>query len=253
MQITFLGTGTSTGVPAIGCDCQVCRSEDPRDSRRRTSALVSIGRQRLLLDCGPDFRQQMLDEGGPWPDAVLITHSHADHIGGLEDLRPLPADHSPMPVYCRHDVASDLRRRLYYCFTDNPYPGIPEFNLIEIKEFTPFHVGETEVMPLAVMHGKLPILGYRIGPLAYITDCSTLPEQTLEMLHGVDTLVINALRFKEHHSHMNLQQALDVINIVKPRRSYLIHMSHSIGLHRLTSLTLPEGVHLAYDGLTVEI
>ena len=256
MQLTFLGTGTSTGVPQIGCQCEVCRSADPRDERLRTSALLRTPKANLLIDCGPDFREQIMQAGAPKIDAVLLTHSHYDHVGGIDDLRPMCAmlPDGEMPVYCRADVERDLRDRIPYCFRENPYPGVPRFAMHQVREGEPFTAAGIEIMPLAVMHMRLPILGYRIGPsLAYITDCSLLPQESVDAIRGVDTLVVNALRHEEHYSHMNLAQAIDVINTVGPRRALLIHMSHHMGLHAAMAATLPKGVELAYDGLTIDL
>ena len=253
MTLTFLGTGTSTGVPQIGCDCATCRSSDPRDSRLRASALVSVGQRSILIDCGPDFRSQMLAAGSPWVDTVLLTHSHYDHVGGIDDLRPYCVQDDGIPVYCRADVADDLRARLPYCFSEHPYPGVPRFDL-RIVDDRPFDVGDgLAVTPLPVIHYRLPVIGFRIGSLAYITDAGTVPGETLRMIHGVDTLVINALRHTPHISHMNLRQALDVIKVVSPRVAYLTHLSHEMGLHADVEPTLPPNVKIAYDGLTTEV
>lgn len=263
MILTFLGTGTSTGVPQLRCKCEVCASADPRDNRLRCSAMLQSDEQApaILLDCGPDFREQMLREGSPDLAAVLLTHSHYDHVGGIDDLRPytysFPGRH--FPVYCRADVAQDLRDRVPYCFRENPYPGVPQFDLRIKKPGDEFVVetgaGHTplHVEALEIIHGRLPILGYRIGPVAYITDASQIPNDTIQRLKGVDTLVINALRHEEHPSHQNLSHALGVINLTKPRKAFLIHMSHQIGLHEVTNSQLPENVALAYDGLKVRI
>ncbi|MCM1517664.1 MAG: UDP-N-acetylmuramate dehydrogenase [Pseudoflavonifractor sp.] len=252
MSLTFLGTGTSTGVPQIGCDCEVCTSDDRRDRRTRTSALLSVGERSLLIDCGPDFREQILATGSPWIDALLVTHSHYDHVGGVDDLRPYCAAGEGLPVYCREDVASDLHTRLPYCFSSHPYPGVPKFDIHTVGD-APFTIGDIEVTPLPVMHYRLPIIGFRVGQLAYITDAKDIPESTIELIRGVDTLVINALRHTPHLSHMNLEQALDVISRVSPRRAWLTHLSHEMGRHSDVEPTLPPGVGIAYDGLTIEI
>lgn len=252
MKLKFLGTGTSTGVPQIMCDCQVCRSEDEHDKRLRASALVSVGSVNLLIDCGPDFRTQMLRSGSPKLEALLITHSHYDHVGGVDDLRPYCSLGDGFPIYCRPDVAEDLRNRVPYCFAEHPYPGVPAFNLYEIGT-KPFKIGDIEIKPLPVLHYKLPIVGYKIGSLAYITDAKTIDDCTIEMMRGVDTLVINALRIKEHISHMSLSQSLDVIARVEPRIAYLTHLSHDMGLHDDVSSRLPENVKIAYDGLSIYI
>lgn len=252
MTLTFLGTGTSTGVPQIGCRCDTCLSDDRRDRRMRTSALLSVGERSLLIDCGPDFREQILTAGSPWIDALLVTHSHYDHVGGVDDLRPYCAAGDGLPVYCREDVAADLRARLPYCFSSHPYPGVPKFD-IHIVGDAPFTAVGIEVVPLPVMHYRLPIIGFRMGSLAYITDAKDIPESTIELIRGVDTLVINALRHTPHISHMNLEQALDVIKKVSPREAWLTHLSHEMGRHADVEPTLPPGVHVAYDGLTIEI
>ena len=252
MRLKFLGTGTSTGVPQIMCNCPVCQSEDIHDKRLRASVLLTIGSKNLLIDCGPDFREQMLKNGSPMLEALLITHSHYDHVGGVDDLRPYCTIGDGFPIYCRHDVAEDLRERVPYCFAEHPYPGVPAFNIYEINNKA-FRIGVIVVLPLPVMHNKLPIVGFRIGRLAYITDAKTIDDSTIELMKGVDTLVINALRIKEHISHMSLLQALDVIKEVKPTIAYLTHLSHDMGTHSEVSQRLPENVKVAYDGLSIFI
>lgn len=252
MKLTFLGTGTSTGVPQIGCRCKACTSRDPKDRRLRASVLVDADGHGILIDCGPDLRTQLLYQGSPDIDALLITHSHYDHVGGIDDMRPYCAG-GPFPVYCKADVAGDLRSRVPYCFAEHPYPGVPVFDIHEIDPDRPFRVGDVEVVPLPVMHYRLSIVGFRIGNLAYITDCKTIPSSTIDRLRGVDTLVINALRHAEHMSHINLAQALEIIGEVSPRRAYLTHISHDMGLHADVEPTLPPDVRIAYDGLEITI
>lgn len=253
MVITFLGTGTSSGVPRVGCKCPVCHSADSFDKRLRTSALIDTGTERILIDCGPDFRQQMLSYGKSDIDALLVTHSHYDHLGGLDDLRPFCHRNGGFPIYCSADVSTDIHTRMPYCFGELHYPNSPTFD-IHIIDDNPFKTNRTEVIPLPVMHTpNLRIFGYRIGALSYITDCKEMPGHTLALLRGTDTLVINALRHEEHPSHMNLQQAIDVINAVKPRRALLTHISHQMGLHSEFRRMLPLGIEPAHDGLTVEI
>lgn len=253
MKITFLGTGTSTGVPQLLCDCPVCRSTDPRDRRMRSSVLIETVGASILIDCGPDFYQQMLRSGTQSIDAVLLTHSHYDHVGGIDDLRPFCYSMGGhLPVYCKADVAADLRARVPYCFAAHLYPGVPTFALHEIDRL-PFTAAGVEITPVPVWHGRLDIRGFRIGRMAYITDCLHLPPESLELIKDLDILVINALRIKEHPSHMNLSEALDVISVAKPRQAFLTHMSDGMGLHAEVDKTLPPGVRLAYDGLAAEI
>lgn len=247
LKLTILGSGTSTGVQQIGCQCEVCRSCDPHDKRLRQSALVEWRGKRILIDCGPDFRQQILSTGDAHLDALLITHIHYDHIGGLEELRGF----SDLPVYARRDVIDALHNRLSYCFAEHPYPGVPHYNLVEINDTDAFDCAGILVEPIPVFHYKLPILGFKIGDLAYITDCKTISQEQIERLRGVSVLVLNALRFEVHISHISLYQALEIIREIKPGRAVLIHMSHGIGLHAETSKLLPQGVELAYDGMSV--
>lgn len=250
MQITFLGTGTSTGIPQIGCTCPVCTSTDPKDNRLRTSVVVSVNGKNILIDCGPDFRQQVLRSGIGRIDAVLITHIHYDHTGGIDDLRPFGGKHT-LPIYLEAPVAEGIRTRLPYCFGDHLYPGVPNIRLQEIG-VEPFSIENIEVTPIRVMHYKLPILGYRIGGLVYITDALTIPDEEYAKMKQVDVLVINALRKQPHLSHQTLDEALRVIERVQPREAYLVHMSHHMGLTAEVEKELPPHVHFAYDGLVVE-
>jgi phosphoribosyl 1,2-cyclic phosphate phosphodiesterase len=253
MQLIFLGTGTSTGVPAIGCRCATCTSTDERDRRLRASALLRVDGCNLLIDCGPDFRQQILRLGSPELSALLVTHYHYDHVGGVDDLRPYCVGREGgFPIYCRRDVAEALRRTVPYGFGDVRYPGAPSFAVKEI-DVEPVDAEGVAVTPLPVMHNRLPILGFRVGPLAYITDAKTVADSTVELLRGVDTLVVNALRWQEHFSHFSVDEALELVAKVGPRRTYFTHMSHAIGLHEEVSRRLPHGVELAYDCLTIEI
>lgn len=252
-SITFLGTGTSTGVPQIGCHCHVCQSQDPRDKRLRASAIIKTPEgKEFLIDCGPDFRTQILRAGSPGLTAALLTHSHYDHVGGIDDVRPYCADHS-FDIYCQPNVAQDLRERVPYCFAEHLYPGVPSLNLHEVDSTKPFLVDGQEIIPLPVMHAALPIIGFRIGPIAYITDCKTMPESTMELVRDVDLLVLNALRIRPHLSHLSLKQALALINDINPGQAYLTHLSHDMGTHAETEEKLPENVHIAYDGLTVNV
>ena len=253
MRLTFLGTGTSGGVPSIGCDCEVCRSHDQRDKRLRCSALLETDTTRILIDCGPDFRQQILPFEFKSFDAVLITHIHYDHAAGIDDIRPFCV-FGAIDVYTGKDTAEGLRHTMPYCFTSKLYPGVPLLHLHEVTPHHAFTIGDIEVMPVEVMHGKLPILGFRFGKMAYITDMKTIAESEMPFLYGVDTLVVNALRYdKQHHSHQTLLEAMSFAEKIGARQTYFIHFSHQIGLHEKTSRLLPGNMHLAYDGLVVEI
>lgn len=257
MLFTFLGTGTSGGVPSIGCQCEVCTSNDPRDNRLRTSAMIETDNTRVIIDCGPDFRQQMLKVPFRKIDGVLITHIHYDHVAGMDDLRPFCSINYPklydIDIFADKNTASALKQSLPYCFHENHYPGIPRLLLHEIPPHRSFHIGDIEVTPFIVMHGKMPILAYRIGNLAYITDMKTIPSEEMQYLDGVDTLVVNALRFeKEHHSHQLVDDAILFAQKVGARRTFLVHGSHGIGLHAESSKRLPANINLAYDGLTID-
>ena len=247
MKVTILGSGTSTGVPEIGCGCEVCTSTDPRDFRLRSSALIEEGDCRLLIDCGPDFRTQMLNRPFRKIDAVLLTHKHYDHTGGLDDLRPF-CRKGDIPIYANEETVEHVKSVLPYCFSDIKYPGIPNLMLHKIEGS--FSIGDINIQPIRVFHGRLSILGYRMGAFAYITDMSFIEPEELDKLTGVDTLVINALRFsKPHGSHQTLLEAYKVINRINPRKVYFTHMMHHIGLHAKIEKVLPANMHLAYDGL----
>lgn len=253
INVTFLGTGTSVGIPMIGCDCEVCRSNDPRDNRLRTSALVKVEGKNILIDCGPDFRQQMLREGIGSLDAILITHIHNDHTIGVDDIRPFNfMTRRDMPVFTDEFTAKDLMNRFEYVFGPSPYPGAPSANLILIDKDTPFEAAEIPVTPVEAIHGRLPILGFRIENFAYMTDVKTISDEEMIKLKGVDYLVLNALQKTEHHAHLTLDEALDLIKSLNPKQAYLTHLSHKMGKHADVQQLLPEGVFIAYDGLKVE-
>lgn len=251
MKIRFLGTGTSTGVPQIGCQCAVCTSSDPRDKRLRSSALVDFDSgERILIDCGPDFRQQMIPVDFRAIDGLLLTHIHYDHTGGIDDLRPFCA-FGDVNIYADSKTIDLLKHQLPYCFAENLYPGVPRLVMNELTPGTPFKVGSVEVIPFTVMHGQMPILAYRMGRMAYITDMSAFPDESARFLQNLDVLIVNALRHEPHNSHQTLEQALDFVKKVRPKEAYFIHMAHQIGLHAEIEQQLPPHVHFAYDGLEI--
>ena len=248
MKLTFLGTGTSCGVPVIGCQCKVCQSTDPKDKRTRCSALVETESTRILIDCGPDFRQQILPQPFRKIDGILITHSHYDHMGGMDDIRPY-CQFGAINVYADPIAKKGMLEMLPYCFAENRYPGVPAIGLHEIHPHQPLQIGDMEVMPIQVMHGKLPILGFRIGKLTYITDMKTIDDSELKYIEGTELLVVNALRFdKPHHSHQLMDDAIAFARRVGAKRTLIIHVCHDVGLHEEVNRILPEGIQLAYDG-----
>lgn len=259
MKLTFLGTGTSQGVPVIGCRCEVCQSEDWHDKRLRTSAMVECEDYRIVIDAGPDFRQQMLRTGVRHIDAILLTHEHKDHTGGLDDVRAFnfvdyPTTIHVVDIYATHRTAECVKKDFDYAFAQNKYRGVPEMRLHEIDPSESFEVKGHKIIPIRGKHSeRFDITGYRIGNMAYMTDFKQLCNGEIEKLKGVDTLIINALRFASHYSHFNVEEAMAIIEQVAPRQAYLTHMSHEIGLYAKTNPALPKGVALAYDGLTIEI
>lgn len=264
MKLTFLGTGTSQGVPVIACRCVVCRSSDGRDARLRTSALLQISAAHspqstnILFDIGPDFRQQMLRHDVDHLDAILVTHAHRDHVAGLDDIRSFNyVQHRKMDLFLNREAKATLLRDYHYIFDRHEYPGLPEATLHEVgageRGAESFEVNGIPVQPIRAMHKDLPILGYRIGEMAYVTDANFIAPADLEMLRGVRVLVINALRKNKHWSHYCLSEALEVVGKVAPERAYLTHISHEMGLHEEVQRELPEGVFLAYDNLEVAI
>jgi len=249
-KVIFLGTGTSTGVPEIGCGCEVCTSENSKDKRLRTSILVIHEGKHILIDCGPDFRQQMLRSGNKRIDGVVITHEHYDHTAGLDDLRPFCKE-NPVTVYAEPDVTKKLRERMPYCFREIHLPGTPNLQLSDI-DLIPFDINGVQVIPIRLIHGRLPIMGYRIGNVAFLTDLTVIPESEYDKLRDLDVLIIVSLRKKKHVAHQNLEEALLQIKRIKPKQSFLIHSSHHLGLHDEVEKELPENVCLSYDGLEIE-
>lgn len=250
MKIRFLGTGTSTGVPEIGCLCQVCTSGDPRDKRLRSSVYIQVNDKNLLIDCGPDFRQQMLQVDFSKLDGILITHEHYDHVGGLDDVRPFNR-FGTVNLYVEDFVGEAIKTRLPYCFQEFKYPGVPDLTL-QVIDNSPFCIDNVMITPIRLLHYKLPVFGYRIGNMAYLTDLKYIPQEEFGKLENLDTLIIDALRKEEHLSHVNLEQSLKLIKRIAPRKTYLIHMSHQMGLHAEVEKELPENVFLPYDGLEIE-
>ena len=252
MKLTFLGTGTSCGVPTIGCQCHVCQSQDPKDKRLRCSVLVETEQTRLLIDCGPDFRQQIMPQPFRKIDGILITHAHYDHMGGMDDIRPY-CQFGEINVYADPIARKGMLEMLPNCFAEHRYPGVPAIQLHEIHKHEPFVIGDLDIMPVEVMHHNLPILGYRIGPLTYITDMKTIDDGELPYIEGTEVLVVNALRYTPHHSHQTVDEAVSFARRVGARQTWLIHSSHDIGRHAEVNASLPADIQMAYDGQVVTI
>ena len=251
MLVTLLGTGTSTGVPEIGCHCAVCRSDNRKDKRLRASVMVVCEDEVILIDCGPDFRQQMLQHALPMPTALLVTHHHYDHVGGMDDLRPATR-HKHVAVYASHACADVLKQHYTYMFEEAKYPGVAQVKL-QAMDLSPFYIGKNLIVPIEAYHYKLPVRGYRLGDFAYLTDFSHIDPRELQKLQGVRVLVIEALRHKPHIAHVTLSEAMDLVEQINPEQVYFTHMSHDMGKHDEVNLTLPAGMALGYDGLTFTV
>ena len=253
MKITFLGTGTSQGVPVIGCSCEVCTSLDFRDKRLRSSIQIEISQRSFVVDTGPDFRQQMLRERVRRIDAILFTHAHRDHTAGLDDVRAYNfLQQMDMPVYGRQEVLDQLKIEYAYAFNKESYPGIPRL-LLNFIDSKPFSIDGVDIIPLEVLHLKMSVLGFRFGNFSYITDANFIPDETIEKLKGTEILVLNALQRNPHISHFNLEEALAMVDRIKPAKTYFTHISHNLGLHADVSKELPPDVMLSYDGLQLEV
>ncbi len=252
IKITFLGTGTSSGVPMIGCECEVCQSSDIKDNRLRSSILVQSANTTLVVDTGPDFRYQMLRQKIKHIDAVVFTHPHKDHMAGLDDIRAFNFfTQKPIDVFADSLTEEAVRRDFYYAFTDTKYPGIPDLNLITIS-MEPFIVGDIPIVPILVWHLKMPVMGFRFGKFTYITDANRIDESEKAKIRGSEVLVLNSLRKQKHISHFTLGEAIDMVNELQIPEAYFTHMSHQMGKHADIEAELPDGMHLAWDGLTLE-
>lgn len=253
IRITFLGTGTSQGVPVIACECEVCKSTDALDHRLRSSILIESATTSVVIDTGPDFRYQMLRESVKKINAVVFTHEHRDHIAGLDDIRAFNFKQGEsIPLYCTAAVEKAIRRDFHYAFAETKYPGVPEMHIIPIQD-DPFMVGDIPFLPIKVMHYKMPVLGFRIHNFTYITDASFIADEELNKVKGSDIVVLNALRKQTHISHFNLEQALQIMDYLKPQQGYFTHISHLLGLHKEVEQELPPHIKLAFDRLKIEI
>lgn len=255
MKVTFLGTGTSQGIPIIGCECDTCLSTDKRDKRLRCAIMITLDDgKNIVVDIGPDFRYQMLRENVKDIEAILVTHEHNDHIIGLDDVRAINFKHQKdMPVYTLQRVIDNLKERFSYAFSDNPYPGIPRINLLPIHKSKPFEIVGQHIIPIEVMHYKLPVLGFRFNDFTYLTDIKTITEEELEKVKGTKILVLGALQRKEHISHLTIDEAIELSNKIQPEMTYFTHFSHRLGKYEDVIKTLPENITMAYDGLVLEI
>lgn len=254
MKVYFLGTGTSQGIPVIGSQHSVCHSLDSRDKRLRVSVWISWGEHSYVIDCGPDFRQQMLRCNCQKLDGILYTHEHSDHTAGLDDIRPFNFQQGKIPLYAHQRVIENLKKRFDYIFeTQNRYPGAPSVSTTEVVNNIPFSIGDKIAIPINVFHGSLQVFGYRIDDFAYLTDVKTIEKLEVDKLKGLKVLVINALREEQHNTHFNLQEALNFIQLVQPEQAYLTHISHIFGFHKDIQKKLPKNVFVAYDTLEITI
>lgn len=254
MKIYFLGTGTSQGIPVIGSKHPVCLSDDLKDKRLRVSVWVQDKNDSIVIDCGPDFRQQMLSCGCQKLDAILFTHEHSDHTAGLDDIRPFNFKQGEIPIYAHERVIKNLKKRFDYVFEfENKYPGAPSVKPIEVINNQSFSIGKFKIIPINVWHGNLQVFGYRINDFAYLTDVKAIEKSEIEKIKGIKVLVINALREEPHHSHFSLQDALDFVTLVQPEKAYLTHISHLLGFHDEVQKKLPNNVFLAFDNLEISI
>ncbi|WP_143961771.1 MBL fold metallo-hydrolase [Litoribacter populi] len=253
MRITFLGTGTSQGVPVIGCHCEVCSSLDFRDKRLRTSVHLDVDGKSIVIDTGPDFRQQMLREDIRDVDAVIFTHEHKDHTAGLDDIRPFNFMHQrDMPIFGRYQVLEQIKREFSYIFENHSYPGVPKVQPVEITN-EPFLAEGVPIIPIDVLHYKLPVFGFRVKDFTYITDANSITKEEIEKIKGSKVLVLNALRLKDHISHFTLEQAIEMVEKIQPEQAYFTHISHQLGTHSKVEKLLPPHIRLAFDGLKIEI
>ena len=254
LKVTFLGTGTSQGIPIIGSDHPVCLSKDPKDKRLRVSVLIEWDSYAYVIDCGPDFRQQMLKNNVRKVDGILFTHEHSDHTAGLDDIRPFFFRQGDIPIYAHKRVLKALKKRFDYIFVnENRYPGAPAVSECEVKNDIPFRLGNKSIVPVEVMHNRLQVFGYRFEKFAYLTDVKYIEEPEIKKLKDLDVLVINALRIEAHHSHLNLEEALSFVKQIGPKKAYFTHISHMLGFHEMVQKELPENVFLAYDNLTINV
>ncbi|NNC35540.1 MAG: MBL fold metallo-hydrolase [Croceitalea sp.] len=254
LKVTFLGTGTSQGIPVLGSNHPVCLSQDIKDKRLRVSVLLSWANCNYVIDCGPDFRQQMLANPINQLDGILFTHEHADHTAGIDDIRPYFFRQGDIPVFAHERVVTSLKRRFDYIFAnEDRYPGAPAVKINQVDKHTPFTIGNQEVMPIEAFHNRLPVLGYRVMDFAYLTDVKKMEEAEMDKLKGLKVLVVNALRIEPHHSHFNLEEAIAFAQKIGAELTYFTHISHHMGFHAEVEKTLPNGIHLAYDNLKITV